>query len=84
MSMISMIHLRIDYLDRKLCSYPLGTRFDAKGKLIVADSYGGILRVDVDTGTLLWYTSDILRRWKLNQSHFFRIRGDTRLPLRPY
>jgi sugar lactone lactonase YvrE len=39
-----------NYWEVETCGRPLGMRFDNKGKLIVADAYLGIFRVDVDTG----------------------------------
>lgn len=35
----------------KICGRPLGMKFDQNGKLIVADAYFGLLRVDVEKGT---------------------------------
>ena len=39
-----------NYWEAEVCGRPLGMRFDNKGKLIVADAYLGIFRVNVDTG----------------------------------
>ncbi|XP_018015688.1 adipocyte plasma membrane-associated protein-like [Hyalella azteca] len=39
------------YWEEKVCGRPLGLRFGHDGKLLVADSYLGIFKVDVDAGT---------------------------------
>lgn len=41
--------------DEHTCGRPLGLRFDNEGRLIVADSYLGLHRVDVKTGKCTKY-----------------------------
>ena len=37
---------------KRLCGRPLGMDFDAQGRLVVADAFMGVYRVDVDKGPM--------------------------------